>query len=174
MAAEAVTSLKLQLVYGQHKEDFQLTLPSDEAGGVLQVKHLAKRVEEMTGVPPASQRLIFKGKSLKDPNALLVPDGIKNGSKIMLIGKKLVAGETEEIQKLSKMEAAIVKEEKKLSEITSDLDGIHRGFLHKDLQHTGKMHQKLEQRKSLVTRIQTLLNRCDGLEHGLEDLLLNS
>lgn len=50
------------------------------------------------------------------------------------------AGDSEEIQKISKLEAAIVKEEKKLSEITSDLDGIHRVRLNKAFSSFKALH----------------------------------
>ena len=49
-------------VLGSDKYEVNIDLPATEAGDVLTVRHLAAKVEELTGVPPVNQKLIFKGK----------------------------------------------------------------------------------------------------------------
>jgi len=49
---------------------------------------LKKQLEKLTGLPPATQKLM-KGTMLKDDNASLSLLGIKDGVKLMLIGTKI-------------------------------------------------------------------------------------
>ncbi|XP_023931622.1 BAG family molecular chaperone regulator 1-like [Lingula anatina] len=128
MAADGVNELRLKLVHGQSHHNLLLALPTEEAGDVLTVRHLAKEVFIATGVPIPGQRLIFKGKSLKDPSEHLSKLGMKQDSKIMLIGKKPSPFEDAILNQLSTVEKAQEKTEKKQSEITLELDGIHRGL----------------------------------------------
>eukprot|EP00069_Balaena_mysticetus_P008942 bmy_06103T0 len=52
------------------------------------VQDLAHVVAEATGVPLPFQKLILKGKSLKEMETPLSALGIPNGGRVMLTGKK--------------------------------------------------------------------------------------
>ncbi|XP_052265093.1 BAG family molecular chaperone regulator 1-like isoform X2 [Dreissena polymorpha] len=195
MAAEKPKSLKLQLIHGTNKHDISLVLAPDQAGDTFCVKHLMTEVEKRTQIPPEAQKLIFKGQSLKNGEVELDKIGIKNGVKVMLIGKKPTPVDDKETSALGQVEGLFDKESKKLSEITYELDGIHRGFIDKDKQqdavkklqkrmavvaeHLIKLLEKLDslmfeesnkgargKRKTLVDKIQVLLNQIDGLNRG--------
>ncbi|KAL5020305.1 hypothetical protein ScPMuIL_003197 [Solemya velum] len=192
MAADGVNTLKLQIVHGQEKRELCLTLPSEEAGELLTVHHLKADIDRLYDIPPDCQKLIFKGKSLSNSADSLVKQGLKNGSKVMLIGKKPPPVDDARLKKLKSVDSSLDSLETKLSEITYELDGIHRGYLQKDLKASAldklrnqlgalseqfmKMLEALDalhfeednkgariKRKNLVDRIQTLLDRADGL-----------
>ncbi|XP_056010175.1 BAG family molecular chaperone regulator 1-like isoform X2 [Ostrea edulis] len=173
-------------------------------GNVLTVEDLVKKIYDVTEIPPANQKILFKGKTLnKDPEAYLTDIGLTDHAKVMLLGKKPDPLDDKEMGRLHNIEQSMKKEEEKLSEVTYELDGIHRGFLDNSLKgpalqksrkrvaHTIEQYMKLletldslsldesnsggrAKRKSLVNRIQNLLDRCDGLAKGIEDMLASN
>ncbi|XP_045207507.2 BAG family molecular chaperone regulator 1-like isoform X2 [Mercenaria mercenaria] len=200
MAAAAQQSLTLQVIHGPKKYDVKLHLPENEAGDPLCVRHLTDAVYSLTEIPAEAQKLIYKGKSLKNPKEDLVALGLKAGAKVMLIGKKPTPQDDEETRAMNEVESNMEKQEKKLSDITYELDGIHRGYLNKEQQADSIKHlekrlagvaetlmrllEKLDalsfeeankgargKRKSLVNKIQVLLTRIDGLSRGVSDML---
>lgn len=188
------------LFTGPKKFHVVLRLPLDQAGDALCVKHLNEEVLKLTDIPVEFQKLIYKGRSLKDPNEELAEAGLKNGSKVMLIGKRPIRADDENTKALKDVEGQMTKQEKKLSDITYELDGIHRGYLEDavkvdavrslEKQMAGvtetcmKLLEKLDslrfeednkearaKRKSLVDKIQGYLSRLDGLSRGVSDML---
>ncbi|XP_060586291.1 BAG family molecular chaperone regulator 1-like isoform X2 [Ruditapes philippinarum] len=193
-------SLTLQVIHGPQKYDVKLGLAENEAGDALCVKHLTDAVYKLTEIPAEAQKLIYKGKSLKDLGEELTSLGLKSGAKVMLIGKKPVPQDDEDTRAMNEVEANLEKQDKKLSDITYELDGVHRGYLNKDQQSESVKHlekrlavvaetlmrllEKLDalrfeesnkggrgKRKSLVTKIQVLLTRIDGLNRGVSDMI---
>ncbi|XP_043921532.1 BAG family molecular chaperone regulator 1 [Protopterus annectens] len=81
---------------------------------------------QVTGVPPTSQKLVFKGKSLKEMDQTLSALGITDGCKIMLIGKKNCPEEEAELKKLKDIEKTLEQVSKKLQELDSELSGIQK------------------------------------------------
>ncbi|XP_067667619.1 BAG family molecular chaperone regulator 1-like isoform X2 [Haliotis asinina] len=200
MAADGVDCLKLQLVHGPRKHELGMCLPQEEAGDVLTVRHLTEAVADLTEIPQANQRLIFKGRSLTKLDESLTSLGVKQGSKIMLLGKKPESVDVVDEQKLKKAEAELERLSKTLSDITHELDGINKGFLEKKLQSQAlqklgkqiramseafmKLLESLDalrfaednkgpriKRKNMVDRIQKYLDRCDLLAEGVKDIL---
>lgn len=195
----AIARLKLEVIYGSQKHKIELSLPASEAGDSLTVAHLQEKVHQLTEVPPENQKLIYKGKSLTGSQKSLSVFGLKDGVKVMLIGKKPVPKDDPEMVRLGKVGNSLTVEEQKLSELTYRLDGIHRGFLDdakkRDtlvyldkqlavvIENFTRMLESLDslrfdefnkegraKRKNMVDRIQTLLDRCDGLLRGVKDM----
>lgn len=189
--------VKLNVKYGPAKYNIVLELPENSCE-VLTVQHLMDKVVEVFEIPHDCQKLVCKGKTLKNPEDVLCDIGIKDGSTIMLLGKKPDPAEDKEMGKLLEVEKDVEKNEKRLSDITYELDGIHRGFMKEDLRlpalkqlkkrlggTTETFMKQLEsldelrfeennksgrgKRKTIVNRIQVLLDRCDGLMLGLKD-----
>ena len=95
--AEAVEPLKFRVTH--RKDVLQLSMPPTAT--VLQL-HL--KLEELTGIQPTMQKVMFKG-GLKDKTKTLQEVGIKNGVKMMLVGSK-----QDDVAKLKEAEAAVAKE----------------------------------------------------------------
>ncbi|CAG2257049.1 unnamed protein product [Mytilus edulis] len=154
--------------FGSVRHSIILELPSNSYE-VLKVQHLMDKMVEMFGIPLECQKLFHK-----DPI------------------------EDKEMKKLSDIEKDVEKNEKRLSDITYELDGIHRGYINDDLKlpALNQLKKKLggtseifmkqllsldalsfeesnkgrkRKRKTIVNRIQVLLDRCDGLMSGLND-----
>lgn len=195
MSAQTIT---VTVAYGSTKHSISLT--SQEDGTGLTVKDLSDAVNEATGVPPASQKLIFKGKSLKDMEASLSSCGIKEGCKLMMIGKRNSHEEEAELKKLKEIEKSVEQMGKKLETVDGELTGLKNGFLAKDLQaealskldHRVKIAAEqfmkiLEQidamsipenftdcrtkKKGLVKTVQDFLAQCDKIEACISDHL---
>ena len=95
--AEAVEPLKFRVTH--RKDVLQLSMPPTAT--VLQL-HL--KLEELTGIQPTMQKVMFKG-GLKDKTKTLQEVGIKNGVKMMLVGSK-----QDDVAKLKEAKAAVAKE----------------------------------------------------------------
>ncbi|CAH1240370.1 BAG family molecular chaperone regulator 1-like [Branchiostoma lanceolatum] len=185
-------SMKLLIVHGSQKHNIDVCVPEDEGNQALRVEHLALAAWKTTGVPVQNQRLIYKGKSLKDPEKTLQEMGLKDGAKVMMIGKKHNPEEEAELKSLEEVDKAQEAVEKKLTGMSEELEGMEKGFLEESLmteslpklekrlglstEELMKMLERLDstiiheshidakkKRKSVVQRIQVLLDRCDNL-----------
>ncbi|XP_064201827.1 BAG family molecular chaperone regulator 1 isoform X2 [Anguilla rostrata] len=154
----------------------------------------------MTGVPIPSQKIIFKGKSLREMDSALSSFGVKQGCKLMMIGKRNSPEEEVELKKLKDIEKSVDLTAKKLEKVDGELTGLRNGFLAKDLQAEAlsKLDQRvkaaaeqfmkiLEQmdtmtfpenfsdcrmkKKGLVKTVQDFLAQCDRIEAGISDHL---
>ncbi|XP_057714116.1 BAG family molecular chaperone regulator 1 [Corythoichthys intestinalis] len=195
MSAEAIS---VTVTYGSSKH--RITVTSQEDGKSPTVKDLSDCLTQLTGVPPGSQKLIFKGKSLKDLEQTLSSHGIKDGSKLMMIGKRNSPEEEAELKKLKEIEKSVEQTAKKLEKVDGELTGLKNGFLAKDLQADalGKLDHRvkvaaeqfmkiLEQidalsvpenfndcrmkKKGLVKTVQDFLAQCDKIEACISDHL---
>ncbi|XP_053570567.1 BAG family molecular chaperone regulator 1 [Bombina bombina] len=188
------TGIDVILTHGsdRHKVLVVAQEPNDEPT----LQDLALAAEKITGVAIGSQKLIYKGKSLKEMEEKMLTVGIKNGCKIMLIGKKCSPEEDAELKKLKDFEKSVEQLEGKLEEVKKELSGIQKGFLSKNLQAEalGKLDKRVktsmeqfmnileqvdslnvpenfsdlrQKRKGLVKRIQILLAMCDTAEGNI-------
>ncbi|CAI9619947.1 unnamed protein product, partial [Staurois parvus] len=181
-------------VTGSEKHKLQVVPQEEHDDPILQ--DLASIVEKVTGVPLASQRLIYKGKSLKEMEQTLSALGVQNGCKIMLIGKKNCPEEESELKKLKDLEKSVEQIASKLEDVNKELSGIQKGFLSKNLQAEalGKLDKRIKtsveqfmkvleqvdsmampenfndcrmKRKALVKKVQGLLAQCDTMEGNI-------
>ncbi|XP_028328941.1 BAG family molecular chaperone regulator 1 isoform X2 [Gouania willdenowi] len=179
---------------GSNKHSITVT-GQDESKGPT-VKDLSESLTQATGVPAALQKIIFKGKSLKDMEESLASFGVKEGCKLMMIGKRNSPEEEAELRKLKDIEKCVEKAATKLEKVDGELKGLKNGFLAKDLQVEAldKLDNRvkaaaeqfikiLEQidamsvpenftdcrmkKKGLVKTVQDFLNQCDKIEASI-------
>ncbi|XP_078448972.1 BAG family molecular chaperone regulator 1 [Lampetra fluviatilis] len=156
--------LSVTLTHGSSKHSVQVS--GAPGGKEPTLSDLAQAVAAATAVPEANQKLIFKGKSLntlKEPDRMISACGMKNGCKIMLIGKKNSPEEESALQRLTEMEKSGEQLSFRLNEIQVELKGIQNGYLEKNLR--GQALTKLEKRVKAVTeQCMKLLEQADGTE----------
>ncbi|XP_033106270.1 BAG family molecular chaperone regulator 1-like [Anneissia japonica] len=137
---------------------------------VLDLKHAAANA---TNVPVESQKLIFKGKSLNDPSQLLQEVGLKNGSKVMLIGKKVDIEADVNFKKIKDIEKKTADFEKKQLEIQEEIQGIQKGFLPDDL--VADALKRLQKRLAVCQEeFMRLLEQLDTLSIGENHMVIRS
>ncbi|NXK46593.1 BAG1 regulator, partial [Chauna torquata] len=169
-------------------EKHSIQVASQQEDGEPTLQDMALLIEQVTGVPVPFQKLIYKGKSLKELEQPLSALGVKNGCKVMLIGKR--------VSKLKDLEKSVEQIAKKLEEVNKEFTSIQKGFLAKDLQAealkqldkrikgTAEQFMKiLEQidainlpenfsdcklkKKGLVKKVQAFLAQCDTIEGNI-------
>jgi len=198
MAADGLNSVRIKLVEYEKVFYVDVKLPYEEAGDVLTVAHMCKEFERVTGVPTSIQGVIFKHKVLTDSTRSLMSCGITDMSEIHLM--KLTPPDTSFEAQMKVIEKQITCINKKLSQIISEADGIHRGYYARGY-HTQYFHQlrarldecarelAVEQgklnimdmkncepdvkdiRRALTRWIETLHYRIEGLDSGIKDVI---
>ncbi|KAG7268269.1 hypothetical protein CRUP_036253 [Coryphaenoides rupestris] len=172
----AEQTLTVTVAYGSTKHSVTVT---GQDGSEATVKDLSDALAQVTGVPASSQKIIFKGKSLKDMEESLSSFGVKQGCKLMMIGKRNSPEEEAELKKLKDIEKSVDQAAKKLEKVDGELAGLKNGFLAKDLQveALGKLDHKVkvaaEQFMKILEQIDSLdfLAQCDKVEAGISDHL---
>merc|ERR1712126_103328 len=94
---------------------------------------LATQLQEKTGVPKESQKIIFKGKTLSDRSQCLDNLGLKPGAKLMLIGKKFCPEEEAAFRQLDDIKSQAQSLATKLEELEKDFINVSGAFLSKEL-----------------------------------------
>ncbi|XP_019733509.1 BAG family molecular chaperone regulator 1 isoform X1 [Hippocampus comes] len=157
MSAQAITVF---VAYGSTKHNIKVTTQED--GKSPTVKDLSDCLTQLTGVPQASQKIIFKGKSLKDMEQTLSSYGISDGCKLMMIGKRNSPEEEAELKKLKDIEKSVEQMAKKLEKVDGELTGLKNGFLAKDLQADalGKLDHRV---KVAAEQFMKILEQIDAL-----------
>ncbi|XP_044517492.1 BAG family molecular chaperone regulator 1 [Gracilinanus agilis] len=188
-------SMTITVTYNNEKHSIQVVAQQENSEPTLQ--DLALLIEQVTGVPLAFQKLIYKGKSLKEMEQPLSALGVKNGCRVMLIGKKNSPEEEAELKKLRDLEKSVEKIADQLVGVNEELGGIQKGFLAKDLraEALSKLDKKIKgtveqfmkileqidsltlpenfrdcrlKRKGLVKKVQAFLAQCDTVERRIE------
>ena len=155
------------------------------------VKDLMRSVAATTQIKEINQKLIHKGVTLtKEPEKFLSEFGIKNGSKVMVIGKRYDSEEEAALKTFQVIEKDVFKISLLTNELEKQVDSISKGFLDepykseafkkikKDLlkySHLAMKHletidtiilspefadAKLK-RKSTVDKLQSFMDRCE-------------
>ncbi|XP_040289039.1 BAG family molecular chaperone regulator 1 isoform X3 [Bufo bufo] len=141
------------ITHGSEKHKLQVEAEEDHNEPTLQ--DMALSVEKVTGVPLASQKLIYKGKSLKEMQQKLSVLGIKNGCKVMLIGKKGFLTKSLQVEALGKLDKRIKTTVEQFMKVLEQIDSMTMPENFCDC----KM-----KRKGLVQKVQGLLAQCDTVE----------
>ncbi|KAM6135412.1 LOW QUALITY PROTEIN: BAG family molecular chaperone regulator 1 [Pterocles gutturalis] len=182
------------VTYSNEKHSIQVASQQEDGEPTLQ--DMAVLIEQVTGVPVPFQKLIYKGKSLKELEQPCQHLVFKNGCKVMLIGKRNSPEEEAELKKLKDLEKSVEQIANKLEEVNKEFTSIQKGFLAKDLQAealkqldkrikgTAEQFMKiLEQidsivksaenfsdcklKKKVVKRVQVFLAQCDTIEGNI-------
>lgn len=190
---EEIETTGVSVTVTHSNERYDLLVTPQQGSSEPCVQDLALLVEEATGVPLPFQKLIFKGKSLKEMETPLSALGIQNGCRVMLIGEKSNPEEEVELKKLKDLEVSVEKTAYHLEDLNRELSGIQQGFLAKELQAEAlckldrKVKATIEQfmkileeidtmvlpenfkdsrlkRKNLVKKVQVFLAECDTVE----------
>ncbi|CAH6790253.1 Bag1 [Phodopus roborovskii] len=143
-------------------ERYELLVTPQQGHSEPIVQDLAQLVEEATGVPLPFQKLIFKGKSLKEMETPLSALGIQNGCRVMLIGEKSNPEEEVELKKLKDLEVSVEKTANCLQELNKELSGIQQGFLAKEFQAEAlcKLDRKV---KATIEQFMKILEEIDTM-----------
>ncbi|XP_051853310.1 BAG family molecular chaperone regulator 1 isoform X2 [Sminthopsis crassicaudata] len=153
-------SVTVTVTYNNEKHNIQVVAQQGNSEPTLQ--DMALLTEQVTGVPLAFQKLIYKGKSLKEMEQPLSALGVKNGCRVMLIGKKNSPEEEAELKKLRDLEKSVEKIADQLVGVNEELLGIQKGFLAKDLR--AEALNKLDKRvKGTVEQFMKILEQIDSL-----------
>ncbi|XP_051557576.1 BAG family molecular chaperone regulator 1-like isoform X2 [Myxocyprinus asiaticus] len=188
----AENTLTVTVAHGTTKHNITLTA---QDGHEPLLKDLCEALTEATGVPAPSQKIIFKGKSLKEMEESLSSFGLKQGCKLMMIGKRNSPEEEAELKKLKDIEKSVEQTAKKLEKVDGELNGLKNDLqaeaLNK-LDHRVKVAAEqfmklLEEidginlpesfsdcrmkKKGLVKTVQGFLAQCDKIEAGISDHL---
>ncbi|XP_051853334.1 BAG family molecular chaperone regulator 1 isoform X5 [Antechinus flavipes] len=155
-------SVTVTVTYNNEKHNIQVVAQQGNSEPTLQ--DMALLTEQVTGVPLAFQKLIYKGKSLKEMEQPLSALGVKNGCRVMLIGKKNSPEEEAELKKLRDLEKSVEKIADQLVGVNEELLGIQKGFLAKDLR--AEALNKLDKRvKGTVEQFMKILEQIDSLHY---------
>ncbi|XP_072453134.1 BAG family molecular chaperone regulator 1 isoform X4 [Notamacropus eugenii] len=151
-------SVTVTVSYNNEKHSIQVVAQQGNDEPTLQ--DMALLIEQVTGVPLAFQKLIYKGKSLKEMEQPLSALGVKNGCRVMLIGKKNSPEEEAELKKLRDLEKSVEKIAGQLAGVNEELAGIQ-----KTLPETFRDCRL--KRKGLVKKVQAFLAQCDTAERSI-------
>ncbi|XP_061850993.1 BAG family molecular chaperone regulator 1 isoform X7 [Colius striatus] len=159
MAAPGVPVI-VTVTYSNEKHNIQVASKQEDGEPTLQ--DMAVLIEQVTGVPVPFQKLIYKGKSLKELEQPLSALGVKNGCKVMLIGKRNSPEEEAELKKLKDLEKSVEQIANKLEEVNKEFTGIQKGFLAKDLQ-TEALKQLDKRIKGTAEQFMKILEQIDAI-----------
>ncbi|XP_017594597.1 PREDICTED: BAG family molecular chaperone regulator 1 isoform X2 [Corvus brachyrhynchos] len=119
---------------------------------------MAVLIEQVTGVPVPFQKLIYKGKSLKELEQPLSALGVKNGCKVMLIGKRGFLAKDLQAEALKQLDKRIKGTAEQFMKTLEQIDAINLPENFSDC--------KLK-KKGLVKRVQVFLAQCDTIEGNI-------
>ncbi|KAM6088919.1 BAG family molecular chaperone regulator 1 isoform 1-T1 [Chlamydotis macqueenii] len=157
------------VTYSNEKHNIQVA--SQQENGEPTLQDMAVLIEQVTGVPVAFQKLIYKGKSLKEMEQPLSALGVKSGCKVMLIGKRNSPEEEAELKKLKDLEKSVEQIANKLEEVNKEFTDIQKGFLAKDLQAEGL--KQLDKRiKGTAEQFMRILEQIDAIYPALAPVCL--
>ncbi|KAM3823173.1 BAG family molecular chaperone regulator 1 isoform 3-T3 [Vipera latastei] len=151
------SAMIVTVTYGNEKHNLQV---DSQEGSQPTVHDLALLTEQVTGVPVSFQKLIYKGKSLKEMEQPLSTLGVKNGCKVMLIGKRNSPEEETELKKLKVLEKSVEHLAKKIDEVNKELREIQKIL-------PDNFNDSKQKKKGLVKKIQAFLAQCDTVEGNI-------
>ncbi|XP_071660457.1 BAG family molecular chaperone regulator 1 isoform X3 [Patagioenas fasciata] len=158
--AAAGAPVTVTVTYSNEKHSIRVASPQEDGEPTLQ--DMAVLIEQVTGVPVPFQKLIYKGRSLKELEQPLSALGVKNGCKVMLIGKRNSPEEEAELKKLKDLEKSVEQIANKLEEVNKEFTSIQKGFLAKDLQ--AEALKKLDKRiKGTAEQFMKILEQIDAI-----------
>ncbi|CAD5112504.1 DgyrCDS1719 [Dimorphilus gyrociliatus] len=115
MASKDAELLDMIVKHGFHKHSIRV--PKQISGQQVAVKDLELEIQNCIKVPVGRQKIIFKGRFLKESEKSLASYGIGNGSIIMVIGDKFDPESDENMKIMAGIEQKIKDIEKSYSEM---------------------------------------------------------
>ncbi|XP_037058401.1 BAG family molecular chaperone regulator 1 isoform X2 [Peromyscus leucopus] len=152
---EETETAMLSVTVTHSNERYDLLVTPQQGNSEPIVQDLAQLVEEATGVPIPFQKLIFKGKSLKEMDIPLSALGIQDGCRVMLIGEKGFLAKELQAEALCKLDRKVKATIEQFMKILEEIDTMVLPENFKD--------SRLK-RKNLVKKVQVFLAECDTVE----------
>ncbi|EDL05423.1 Bcl2-associated athanogene 1, isoform CRA_b [Mus musculus] len=152
---EEMETPRLSVIVTHSNERYDLLVTPQQGNSEPVVQDLAQLVEEATGVPLPFQKLIFKGKSLKEMETPLSALGMQNGCRVMLIGEKGFLAKELQAEALCKLDRKVKATIEQFMKILEEIDTMVLPEQFKD--------SRLK-RKNLVKKVQVFLAECDTVE----------
>ena len=176
--------IKLHLSHSNIK--YEIDINGDQP-----MEKLMEKCEELTEVPKENMKILAMGKTISNnPDQPILASGLKNGSKIMMLGKKVNSAEDSIIANLKPIRKDFDTKVAKLEQVAESVENYEKGFVQEkkpidklilgiteffmklleklDGLSIGQEHKVArEKRKSLVKDIQKQLDRCDVLRSRL-------
>ncbi|CAO2580444.1 BAG family molecular chaperone regulator 1 [Lemmus lemmus] len=152
---EEIETAGISVTVTHSNERYDLLVTPQQGNSEPCVQDLAQLVEEATGVPLPFQKLIFKGKSLKEMETPLPALGIQNGCRVMLIGEKGFLAKELQAEALCKLDRKVKATIEQFMKILEEIDTMVLPENFKD--------SRLK-RKNLVKKVQVFLAECDMVE----------
>jgi len=127
------------------------------------IQDLGEKILELTGVPISGQKLICSGRQLtKDMAVTLSEAGLKTGSKVMILGKKYDPEQEESYKEILELEKKCKNVERKMLEVSEEIEGISKGHLDKNL-HTEALKNLQKKVRNSNEELLKLLESLDGI-----------
>lgn len=127
------------------------------------IQNLGEKILELTGVPISGQKLICSGRQLtKDMAVTLAEAGLKTGSKVMILGKKYDPEQEEAYKEILELEKKCKNVERKMLEVSDEIEGISKGHLDKNL-HTEALKNLQKKVRNSNEELLKLLESLDGI-----------
>jgi len=127
------------------------------------IQNLGEKILELTGVPISGQKLICSGRQLtKDMAVTLAEAGLKTGSKVMILGKKYDPEQEESYKEILELEKRCKNVERKMLEVSDEIEGISKGHLDKNL-HTEALKNLQKKVRNSNEELLKLLESLDGI-----------
>ncbi|XP_021244182.1 BAG family molecular chaperone regulator 1 isoform X2 [Numida meleagris] len=150
------TPVTVTVTYSNEKHNIQVASQQEDGEPTLQ--DMAVLIEQATGVPVPFQKLIYKGKSLKELEQPLSALGVKNGCKVMLIGKRGFLAKDLQAEALKQLDKRIKGTAEQFMKILEQVDAINLPENFNDCRL---------KKKGLVKRVQAFLAQCDTVEGNI-------
>lgn len=191
-------SEKFNVVHESKRHEIVININENDE---VTVQDLANAIQKNCHVPISKQKLICKGRSLYPQVPSTLKDlGVTSREKILLIGKKEIDEEIQQVKKIEKVSDNVDELRKKFEEKRLELNGIAQGFLSPDqgkeslqklsrniaciseglMKHLETLDGFLlekdftearEKRKALIVRIQKYLKEHDDEEERINGIV---
>ncbi|XP_030842595.1 uncharacterized protein LOC115925366 isoform X2 [Strongylocentrotus purpuratus] len=146
----------LEIIVSHGPDKHCVSLP-----GAATVGDLSLKLEELTAVPVGGQKIINRGKTLMNHDLNVTEAGIRNGSKLMLIGKKGYLHKELESNSLSSLGKRLAACHEEYVRLLEKLDALDLGVCNQSIRM---------KRRSVIKEIQSQLDTNDSISTTIDKL----
>ncbi|KAI6648443.1 BAG family molecular chaperone regulator 1 [Oopsacas minuta] len=158
MATSFPACIKLQYGLDTHKV---------ELGEDWQVKDLKQHIWDSLSIPVDRQKIIYKGKLLSDPDVSIQSLNFKPKTKLMLVGEPVVvSGEHEKL--LLDISDQLIQQCAKYADVCDTVEGVMGEFLPKHL-HTSANIEHLKSLRVISGQCMNMVERLDSIQVSAKD-----
>lgn len=114
--------MKLIVTHGRATHEVEISDEATTAG-------LGESMALRTGVPVPNQKFIIKGKSFHPGDNDILSSRVKNGDKVMMLGKRVDLVQDETVKRLQDLLSTTKPLVAKMQEIESQVEQLDKGFV---------------------------------------------